>query len=58
MKTLVLALFALISLSAGAEVVWYDGNSAVSYCVEGKAAPAVQQAIRLFESDMTASASA
>ena len=54
MKTLILALFALISLSAGADVVWYDGSGAVSYCVEGKAAPAVQQALRLFESDMEA----
>ena len=54
MKTLILALFALISPLAGAEVVWYDGSGAVSYCVEGKAAPAVQQALRLFESDMEA----
>ncbi len=52
MKTLVLALFALISPLAGAEVVWYDGSQAVSYCAEGKVAPAVEQAIRLFESDM------
>ena len=52
MKTLLLALFALISLSVGADVVWFDDSSAVSYCVEGKPAPAVQQAIRLFESDM------
>ena len=33
-------------------MVWYDGNNAVSYQVEGKAAPVVQQALRLFEGDM------
>lgn len=52
MKPLLLALFTAISLSAGADVVWYDGSNAVRYCVEGKAAPVVQQALRLFEGDM------
>ena len=33
-------------------MVWYDGSNAVSYQVEGKAAPVVQQALRLFEGDM------
>ena len=32
--------------------MWYDGSNAVSYQVEGKAAPVVQQALRLFEGDM------
>ncbi len=35
-----------------ANIVWYDGSNAVSYQVEGKAAPVVQQALRLFEGDM------
>ncbi len=51
-KLFFLAVFAVVSLSAGADVVWYDGNNAVSYQVEGKAAPVVQQALRLFEGDM------
>jgi len=39
-------------LAMQADVVWYDGSNAVSYQVEGKAAPVVQQALRLFEGDM------
>lgn len=51
-KSLFIAIFSAVSLSAGADVVWYDGSNAVSYQVEGKAAPVVQQALRLFEGDM------
>lgn len=51
-KSLFIAVFSAISLSAAADVTWYDGNNAVSYQVEGKAAPVVQQALRLFEGDM------
>ena len=51
-KSLFVAIFSAVSLSAGADVVWYDGSNAVSYQVEGKAAPVVQQALRLFEGDM------
>ena len=51
-KSLFIAIFSVVSLSAGADVVWYDGSNAVSYQVEGKAAPVVQQALRLFEGDM------
>ena len=47
-KSLFIAFFSAVSLSAGADVVWYDGSNAVSYEVEGKAAPVVQQALRLF----------
>ena len=39
-------------LAMQADVVWYDGSNAVSYHVEGKAAPVVQQALRLFEGYM------
>ena len=39
-------------LAMQADVVWYDGSNAVSYHVEGKAAPVVLQALRLFEGDM------
>ena len=39
-------------LAMQADVVWYDGSNAVSYHVEGKAAPVVLQALRLFEDDM------
>ena len=39
-------------LAMQADVVWYDGSNAVSYHVEGKTAPVVQQALRLFEGDM------
>ena len=51
-KSLFIAILSAVSLSAGADVVWYDGSNAVSYQVEGKAAPVVQQALRLFEGDM------
>ncbi|MBR2184309.1 MAG: glycosyl hydrolase 115 family protein [Prevotella sp.] len=51
-KSLFIAVFSAISLSAAADVTWYDGSNAVSYQVEGKAAPVVQQALRLFEGDM------
>ena len=54
MKPLLLILFAAVALSAGADAVWYDGNAAVSYHTEGRVAPVVQQALRLFESDMEA----
>ena len=33
-------------------VVWFDGTHPVSYSVEGKVAPVVRQALRLFEDDM------
>ena len=39
-------------LAMQADVVWYDGSNAVSYHVDGKAVPVVQQALRLFEGDM------
>ena len=51
-KSLFITIFSAVSLSAGADVVWYDGSDAVSYQVEGKAAPVVLQALRLFEGDM------
>ena len=44
--------FGFWPLAAVADVTWYDGSNAVSYQVEGKAAPVVQQALRLFEGDM------
>ena len=44
--------FGFWPLAAVADVTWYDGSNAVSYQVEGKATPVVQQALRLFEGDM------
>ena len=44
--------FGFWPLAAVADVTWYDGTNAVSYQVEGKPAPVVQQALRLFEGDM------
>ena len=46
------ALMGFSGTSAMADVVWYDGTSAVSYYVEGKSAPVVQIALQMFEGDM------
>ena len=51
-KSLFIAVFSAISLSAAADVTWYDGSNAVSYQVEGKAAPVVKIALDMFSSDM------
>ena len=56
MKTTKIILYIVALLCSSnilkANIVWYDGSNAVSYLVEGKAAPVVQQALRLFEDDM------
>ncbi len=56
MKTTKIILYIVALLCSSnilkANIVWYDGSNAVSYQVEGKAAPVVQQALRLFEGDM------
>ena len=56
MKTTKIILYIVALLCSSnilkANIVWYDGSNAVSYLVEGKAAPVVQQALRLFEGDM------
>lgn len=49
---LFLVAFLYSSIAMKASAVWYDGTNAVSYQVVGKAAPVVQQALRLFEGDM------
>jgi len=49
---LFLVAFLYSSIALKASAVWYDGTNAVSYQVVGKAAPVVQQALRLFEGDM------
>lgn len=38
--------------SRAADVVWYDGNRPVGYCLEGKAASVVSIALDMFSSDM------
>ena len=55
MKTRTWLLFVLFAWSisvAKAEVVWYDGTHAVSYCVEGRMAPVVEIALQMFSDDM------
>lgn len=45
----------LPSFSAfAADVVWYDGTAAVSYCVQKKTDPVVTTALKMFASDMNA----
>ena len=51
-KLFFLAVFAVVSLSAGADVVWYDGSKAVSYRCESKVEPVVEIALQMFRSDM------
>ena len=51
-KSLFIAIFSAVSLSAGADVVWYDGSNAVSYRCEGKVEPVVEIALQMFRSDM------
>ena len=51
-KSLFLAIFSAVSLSAGADVVWYDGSNAVSYRCESKVDPVVEIALQMFRSDM------
>ncbi len=48
----VAAMMAICDVSYAAEVVWYDGSHAVTYQVEGKAAPVVDIALEMFASDM------
>lgn len=56
MKMIVWVLTALMAMTAGpvlgGELAWYDGNRAVSYQVQGKAAPVVEVALQMFRSDM------
>ena len=51
-KSLFIAIFSAVSLSAGADVVWYDGSKAVSYRCESKVEPVVEIALQMFRSDM------
>ena len=44
--------FGFWPLAAVADVTWYDGSNAVSYQVEGKAAPVVKIALDMFAGDM------
>ena len=37
---------------AAADVVWYDGKSPVTYQVQGKVSPVVEQALQMFAEDM------
>ena len=37
---------------AAADVVWYDGKSPVTYQVQGKVSPVVEQALQMFVEDM------
>ena len=48
----ILALLAVTLGTAGAEVVWFDGQHPVSYQLVGKPAPVVQQALEMFCGDM------
>ena len=54
MKKLILicALTAMTVSAAGAQFVWFDGKSPVTYQVVGKVAPVVRQAISMFSDDM------
>ena len=47
-----MALLTVAVTSRAADVVWYDGASAVSYVVEGKASTVVDVALEMFSSDM------
>ena len=49
---LVAALMAVCGVGKAASVVWYDGSHAVSYMVEGRAAPVVDVALDMFASDI------
>ena len=42
----------MMSTVLAADVVWYDGQNPVTYQVQGKVAPVVQQALQMFEDDM------
>jgi len=46
------ALTALTVSAARAQLVWFDGRQPVAYQVEGKVAPVVHQALRMFSDDM------
>lgn len=54
MKKLILicALTAMTVSAAGAQFVWFDGKSPVTYQVVGKVDPVVRQAISMFSDDM------
>ena len=52
-KGTILSLFLLVcSMVMAGPLTWFDGVNAVSYCVEGKAAPVVGIALEMFASDM------
>lgn len=53
-KTLLSFIFVICSLvsSSAADFVWYDGTSAISYCISGKTSPVVDIALNLFKSDL------
>lgn len=56
-KLATISLMALLMGASGmdcraADLVWYDGNKAVSYQVEGSASPVVSIALDLFKSDL------
>lgn len=53
-KIIPLALSALLPLSAGADVRWFDGSHAVGYSVVGDASPVVDMALQMFRGDMKA----
>ena len=42
----------MMSTALAADVVWYDGRNPVTYQVQGKMAPVVQQALQMFADDM------
>ena len=45
-------LFAIGVLQAADDVMWYDGQHAVTYRIEGRCAPVVKIALEMFQSDM------
>ena len=49
---LLLILCSLCCDIVAANIVWYDGQTPVTYQLTGKPAPVVQQALRLFSDDM------
>lgn len=49
--SIIFVICSLVSSSAG-DFVWYDGTSAISYCISGKTSPVVDIALNLFKSDL------
>ena len=45
-------LILMMSTALAADVVWYDGRNPVTYQVQGKVAPVVEQALQMFADDM------